>query len=139
MYECAACSHNRTRADSLAGELDAANANGTHALAAIMDLTINKIPAIEHERDSLAGELATLRAAYEGLREAARDWHVGAFGEEPFGALATSLAATPASLAGKVRARILREAAAAVADTESPYWSPDAAKQLLSLAEESER
>ena len=100
--------------------------------------------------DSLAGELATLRAAYEGLREAASELSdifadgfnaadIDSFTVQP---IRIALNAAPASLAGKVRAAVLREAAAwcrdqsAVDERLPPEYLADG---LLSLAEEAER
>ena len=151
----------RSEVEALRGERDAAREAAKRTWSAqseaILDETRRALSrttqqalTAEARADSLAGELATLRAAYEGLREAASELSdifadgfnaadIDSFTVQP---IRIALNAAPASLAGKVRAAVLREAAAwcrdqsAVDERLPPEYLADG---LLSLAEEAER
>ena len=146
----------RSEVEALRGERDALTKEGVWLLDNAVSETQAKRNAQTAAKeaiaraDSLAGELATLRAAYEGLREAASELSdifadgfnaadIDSFTVQP---IRIALNAAPASLAGKVRAAVLREAAAwcrdqsAVDERLPPEYLADG---LLSLAEEAER
>lgn len=87
----------------------------------------------EHDADAMEERAETAEAAPVALREAAA--RVGDL-QEDRAWLKYFLAATPATLAGQVRARVLRETIADVSDTE---FVPDLIDRLRALADEAEK